>query len=326
MMGLNIMDNLHYKTYKDLILDIKANIHKLPPVDLIVGVPRSGMVPAYMIGLALSKPVCSINEFLDESFTKTVKATFRVKLDAEIKNVLIIDDSVNSGRAMEKIRDAVNAGAADTKYNIKYGAVYYKPGVENLVDVALCAVPQPRMFQWNYLNHVNLQNAALDIDGVLCIDPAPEQNDDGEKYIDFILNARPLYIPQYKVAALVTSRLGKYRKETEEWLKRNGVKYDKLYMLENKTAEERRKEGLHASHKAKIYKSLRHTNIFVESEPAQARKIADLSGKICFCSTTDELFKPAKPNKKSRPKFYTLRRIAASVVPVKKWRRKIRGH
>ena len=323
------MDSLHYKTYKDLILDIKANIHKLPPVDLIVGIPRSGMIPAYMIGLALSKPVCSINEFLDESFTKTVKATFRVSLNADIKNVLIIDDSVNSGRAMEKIRAAVGASTTAAKYAIKYGAIYYKPGVENLVDFALCPVPQPRMFQWNYLNHINLQNAALDIDGVLCVDPTPDQNDDGEKYKNFILNARPLYIPQYKVAALVTSRLGKYRKETEEWLARNGVKYGKLYMLENTTAEERRKTGLHSAHKAKIYKSLRQTNIFIESEPAQARKIADLTGKICFCSTTDELFRPNNkhcPQIKSRPKFYVLRRIIASIVPVRKWRRKIRGH
>lgn len=47
---------LSYKSYGDLIFDIKRNIVKIPSdIDLIVGVPRSGMVPAYMIGLALSK-------------------------------------------------------------------------------------------------------------------------------------------------------------------------------------------------------------------------------------------------------------------------------
>jgi uncharacterized HAD superfamily protein len=31
-----------------------------------------------------------------------------------------------------------------------------------------------------------LKKACFDIDGVLCADPLPEQNDDGEKYINFL--------------------------------------------------------------------------------------------------------------------------------------------
>ena len=70
---------LSYKTYQNLSLDIKNNIHKIPSnVDLIVGIPRSGMIPAYMIGLMLSKQVCSLNEFLSEVFIG--KTTFRIKL------------------------------------------------------------------------------------------------------------------------------------------------------------------------------------------------------------------------------------------------------
>ena len=35
------------------------------------------------------------------------------------------------------------------------------------------------------LNHTTLEKACFDIDGVLCVDPADEQNDDGENYTDF---------------------------------------------------------------------------------------------------------------------------------------------
>ena len=47
----------------------------------------------------------------------------------------------------------------------------------------------------------------MDIDGVLCADPTPEENDDGEKYRHFLLNAPPLFIPKVTIGTLVTSRL-----------------------------------------------------------------------------------------------------------------------
>ncbi len=235
------MSNLSYKTYSDLALDIKQNIHKIPEIDLVVGIPRSGMIPAYMIGLSLSKPVCSINEFLSGNFMSSGNSTERISFNSSVQNVLILDDSINTGNAINKVKSMVENAGAHNQYDIKYGAVYYKKGTETLVDIALTEVPQPRMFEWNFLNHSNLKNAAFDIDGVLCVDPTPQQNDDGDKYIDFILNAQPLYIPQYRVAAIVTSRLEKYRSYTEKWLEKHGVLYDKLYMLGGVTAQERAK-------------------------------------------------------------------------------------
>ena len=56
------------------------------------------------------------------------------------------------------------------------------------------------------------------------------------------------------------------------------------------TAEERCRKGVHAEFKAKIYKKLSDTSIFIESDPRQAKKIAQLTGKMVFCATTDELF------------------------------------
>ena len=45
--------------------------------------------------------------------------------------------------------------------------------------------------------------------------PTKEQNDDGPEYVSFLLNAVPLYLPGSKIGTLVTSRLEKYRVETE---------------------------------------------------------------------------------------------------------------
>lgn len=136
-------------------------------------------------------------------------------------------------------------------------------------------MPTPRLFQWNYLNHAVAGRACFDIDGVLCFDPSEEQNDDGPKYVDFLLHARPLYIPGYKIAALVTSRLEKYRPQTEQWLRENGVQYDKLYMLNVASKEERIRLGCHADFKAETYKRLDDCILFVESNSRQARQIAE---------------------------------------------------
>ena len=281
---------LTYKTYQNLMLDIKNNISKIPnDIDLVIGIPRSGMIPAYMIGLMLSKQVCSLYEFLSEDFK--VKSTYRVKFLAEVKNVLIVDDSINEGRASEESKKLIMDAKLNEKYNIKYMAIYYRDeSYKKHIDIALQQVSSPRVFQWNYLNHIFLEDAAYDIDGVLCQDPTNEENDDGGKYKHFILNAKPLYIPQYKIPYIITSRLSKYEKETREWLSKNNVKYDHLIMLSGYTAEERRKLNLHSKFKADNYKKLKDIQLFIESDRNQAQEISRLSGKLCFCASTDELF------------------------------------
>ncbi|MBR2247690.1 MAG: phosphoribosyl transferase [Bacilli bacterium] len=283
-------NTLNYKTYEDLSLDIKKNLYKLPSdIDLVVGVPRSGMIPAYMLGLMLSKQVCSLREFISGDY-KTL-ATHRIRLNTDIKNILIVDDSINSGKASLDVKHVIEESKLNQKFNITYMAVYYRDdNYKQFIDIALEKVLSPRLFQWNYLNHCFLQDAAFDIDGVLCIDPTNEENDDGPKYKNFLLNAKPLFIPQYKIPYIITSRLEQYRPETEEWLKKNNVQYDNLIMLKGYTAEERRKLNLHAKFKAEQYKKLSDIQLFIESDRKQAQEIAKLTKKICFCASTDELF------------------------------------
>lgn len=278
---------VNYKTYNDLALDIKHNIHKIPDnIDLVVGIPRSGMIPAYIIGLALNRKVCSVQEFLtgntgNKGFTRSVT-------ERDIKNILVVDDTVNSGMSIQKIKELLAPEAS--KYNFFFMAVYASDEKSTaFVDAYMKKLSLPRIFQWNYMYHEATSNACYDMDGVLCIDPTEEENDDGENYINFIKNARPLYQPNHEIGYIVTSRLEKYRKETEEWLEKHSVKYKKLYML-NATAEERRQLRLHSKYKAKIYKQIKESRLFIESDPDQAREIAEMTGKRCICCSNDLMY------------------------------------
>ena len=275
----------NFKTYNDLYFDIKRNLCKIPEdIGLIVGIPRSGMIPAYMIGFMKNLQVISINEFISGDY----KLYGKRPLKDLNKNVLVIDDTCCAGIAINQAKEMLKPLEKD--FNIKYMAVYStEEGAENL-DIFMSYLTLPRMFSWNYMNHGNIELSCFDMDGVLCEDPDEVQNDDGERYIDFIKNAKPLFIPKYKIKAIVTSRLEKYRKHTEDWLRKNNVMYEKLYMLNLPNKEERLKANAHAPFKAKIYKQIKTARYFYESNREQAQKIFELSGKTTICVTTDEIF------------------------------------
>ena len=211
--------------------------------------------------------------------------------------MLIVDDSAHSGVSMRKVRNrlAENNITDDTLY---FCAIYVREECKNLLDFYFEVVPTPRIFEWNYLNHGIASKSCFDIDGVLCEDPQDWQNDDGEEYIKFIKNAKPLFIPSYTIKAIVTSRLEKYRKETEEWLCAHGVRYEKLYMLDLPSKEERIRQNAHASFKASVYAEINDTTLFIESDPKQAREITELSLKPSICTSTDEFFQPGGEGKK----------------------------
>jgi uncharacterized HAD superfamily protein len=173
-------------------------------------------------------------------------------------------------------------------------------------------VPLPRYFQWNILNHTSLEKACFDIDGVLCADPNEEQNDDGPIYRDFVLNAPPLFIPGSKIGTIVTSRLEKYRPETEQWLAANKIKYDKLVMLDLPNKEARMKANSHATHKANTYKSAGYI-LFVESALYQALEINRITKKPVLCTENFEMIFDSESvmyNIKSGKYFPQLRKVA----------------
>ncbi|WP_417941220.1 phosphoribosyltransferase [Flavobacterium sp. RS13.1] len=277
---------MYYRNVKDLNNIILKRLSVIPRnFDLIVGVPRSGMLPANLLALYLNRPYTDIHSFLNGHIYKAGARSQFFDI-SEFKNVLVVDDSIASGSAMAEVKESLKH--LNGKFNIKYCAVYVIPGKEKMVDHFFEIVPLPRYFQWNILNHTTLEKACFDIDGVLCADPLPEQNDDGEKYTDFILNAPPLFIPGSKIGTIVTSRLEKYRKETETWLAANKIKYNELVMLDLPNMAARQRANNHGEHKAKAYLAKPYV-LFIESDYHQALEINRLTKKPVLCTENFEM-------------------------------------
>jgi orotate phosphoribosyltransferase len=90
---------------------------------------------------------------------------------------------------------------------------------------------------------------------------------------------------------VVTSRLEKYRSETEQWLSDHQVEYSELVMLDEPDADTRRRERLHVKHKADFY-ARSGTDLFIESDYAQAVQIAARSGRQVFAIDRREMVYP----------------------------------
>lgn len=280
---------LSYRSYADMSRIISENVGMLPNVDYVVGIPKSGIVPATMIATIKNVTCLDIDSFL---FMQSRRKGRRLHTDGslpELQKVLIVDDSVNTGAEFRRVQRRL--GALETEFDVTFCAIFGLPDrTKNAPKhVVLERVPQPRIFQWNYRNHIIAESACFDMDGVLCQDPTAQENDDGPLYLDFVLNARPLFIPQKRISAIVTSRLEKYRAPTVEWLEANGVQYKDLIMLDLPSAEERRRLKAHAPFKSSVY-STRDDILFVESNHKQACDIAVSTDKCTIATETDTFF------------------------------------
>jgi uncharacterized HAD superfamily protein/adenine/guanine phosphoribosyltransferase-like PRPP-binding protein len=276
---------MNYKSFDELSADIKKNLPKIHDgeYDLVVGIPRSGMVPAYMISLYLNVSVTDFDGFLENRVLKngdTRKSKSCSIYPHEANRVLLVDDSILSGKSLKK---ALNNVPEKMTGKVTTLAIYGNRAKRNDVDLILEVVRSPRIFEWNIFHRELLNKACVDIDGVLCIDPTDKENDDGDNYKAFLLNAKPYIIPTYRIHSLVTSRLEKYRKETEQWLKMHGILYDNLIMLDLPSKEERLKKRAHATHKASYFKSSNELEIFIESDFQQSLSINKISNKPVYC-------------------------------------------
>lgn len=271
---------MRYRSLSDMSDLITRNLHRFPPdVDLAVGIARSGILPAITIALLLNLRYADLEGFLAGRLSgagSTKQHAGLIEDFSKARHVLVIDDSLNRGHAMREARKRLAHLEGDVRFT--FAAAYVVPDGVGEVDLALEILPLPRMFEWNFIHHPYLEHACVDIDGVLCLDPSQEDNDDAHRYVAFLAGAAPHYRPTRRIACLVTSRLEKYRPQTEAWLARHGILYDRLVMLDLPSAEERRRLGVHGRYKGEVYRDSK-AMIFIESEYAQACEIARVSGK-----------------------------------------------
>ena len=255
--------------------DVKHLASMVPSdVTTIAGVARSGLAVASMLAMYLHLPLLTMRH--QQNDVVSAGHGWRLARDKPQGRVLIVDDTVMTGNSIKSVRPIAEREFED----YLFATVYCNPAARQKPDLFAVELPWPHILEWNVFNSVMASSIAVDFDGILCHDCPAGSDDDGLKYLEFIQNAKPLYLPRREpVPLIVTARIEKYRRPTEEWLQRHGVRFEKLVMHSAATLRERQRDNI-AAYKAKHFrewlKSRRGIRpfIFFESDDQQARQIA----------------------------------------------------
>lgn len=297
---------MRYVTIAEIDSIIRWNLHKLPTgIDLIVGIPRSGMLPASIISPMINAKLTDLDSFI-RGYVYNVGRSGVDIIDRPYKNVLVIDDSIQSGRSMIEAKNKIKEIAPTS--TITYCAVFASSKSVVHVDIYFEIIDEERFFEWSFTRNHVLNNAFMDIDGVICVNPT--KDDDGPIYSSFIANAHPLFLPQTHVNTIISCRLEKYREKTEEWLCRFNVDYNNLILLDLPDKKTRQAWGKPAQWKASYYKRS-DASLFVESSDRQARVIAAITKKPVLCIETNALYE-------SNTKRSLLRRVIRKTLRILK--------
>lgn len=268
-----------YRSIADLNQCILEKLYFLPKdIDLIVGLPRSGMLPANLIALYLNKPFTDIDSFMEGKIYSSGERGKKIDR-VNYKHILVVDDSLTTGKAILKAKKKIEA--VKEKYYFRYAVVYATTSSKHLVDYYFESIDSYRFFQWNLFHYsFIMENCCCCLEGVLCLEPPVGPAD--LRYEAYIAEAVPFHLPTVKIGVLISDRPEKYREITIDWLRKYNIQYDRLVFLNQSDSGVTEKKMSYAYQKAEIYVQS-SAILFVENTCGQALLIQKKTGKPVFC-------------------------------------------
>lgn len=271
-----------------LMRDTRLLLPHLIDVDAVVGVARSGMLPATILAVALHRPLYAVSRQHGVVPIGSGRRMDRYDDCRPVKTVLLVDDTMARGVIMRAVLPAVCAHFSDARV---IRATVYAPGRRlHLLDLCAVEYDMPHYLLYNIFDApVHCLHALFDMDGILCEDFTREEDDDGDRYLAAMATKRPRWLPRYGPVRIVTARLERYREPTMAWLDRHGIRVAELIM--GPWRDPRERVGKIAEWKARQYITRRPTrcNLFIESDPQQAKVIAKLARRPVLCPSLPEV-------------------------------------
>lgn len=268
---------MNYKSFADLSKDIKNNLHKIPKdVTLVVGIPRSGLLAANLISLYTKLPLTDIDSFIEGKILCPSFQNDSLNAKAFEGKILIVDDSVATGKAIEDARQKLKPIIEAASYKLLFCCIYADPEKKHLVDIPLLLLGRPRVFEWNLFHNKIIEKSGVNLSGVLAINPNGP-NIKNEKHFKTILNATPYIIPKKNIGTIFYTSDKQDQKATETWLQKNGVQFSELVINDNSDL------GL-------AYKKRKNLTLFIEFEKLSAEHIFEKSGKDVYCIESNTMY------------------------------------
>lgn len=247
-------------------------------VKAIVGIPRSGMIPASIIAVHLHLPLYELRQ--DGTLHRLSQGMRGHGMPEPVGTYAVIDDTVYTGHAIRAARTHMKGQRA------VFCAVYCRQRMAPMVDLYAAPLASPHLLEWNVANSRTItgdainpiygKGVAFDIDGIIVHDA-----ESGGKL------GAPYLVPRLCDAPLLaTGRHERDRAQTVALLRSVGARWKKLEMFPDNLAPT---PALIAEHKTAAF--LRSgCGFFLESDPTQARIIAERSKKPVICPRANTVF------------------------------------
>ena len=274
-----IPPNFQWITVEKMAYDTHQWIKEIPSdFDVVIGIPRSGLIPAAIIAGELGKPLTTPDLFLERKYWMS-SAIPAMAARFFYNRVLLVDESGDSFHQFTPIYERLYK--ADPSISFIRAVQYVNKSAirEGKVDLwykAFSRTSTPR-FDIN-LAHNDDGRTAYDLDGVLCEDITLDHM---KNYDHFIETARPYRIPVYPIKCIITGRNEKYRDATVKWLRKYHVLYRSLHMLPDG-------EDM-IDFKCRILK-MEKPSRFIESNNIIARECYDRTGIRCVALDTGIIY------------------------------------
>lgn len=277
---------MNFKTYADLINDIKKNLFliKSKDFDLVVGIPRSGMVPAYMISLELNIDCTSLPSFLKNvelTRGKTRNSRYNLSYAWDASKILLVDDSIASGGSLQSSMEKI---PPELKSKITTLAIYSSIKKRTDVDFYFSYVPNQRIFEWNIFHHPGLSLSCLDIDDLLIDLPKGFYSYNDEQQGNYFKSVIPNIFPSLKLHTLITNLGEKHKIHLEDFLQRNKILYHQIIFLDKVAGS--------YYDKAKYYKNNKLI-LFLTKDSIQSQNICNISAKPVYSLMDNKIYNPA---------------------------------
>jgi hypothetical protein len=262
----------------------------------IVGIPRSGMVPAALLAALTQLPLFEFSLHNGLRQLGEGSRTWLAPGKDKVGKYLVVDDSIYSGNAMSLVK-------ASFPFDAIFAVVYATPEFSEYADYYAVELPSPHFFEWNLFNNGMVAGLsmdprlrggiAMDLDGVLCFDPPMPDADHGplfEAYVRWLDAAEPKYLPRFSpIPCIITFRLERWRDRTIKWLRKYDIKWERLIMSTHSSVIERNKSLDIVGHKALNFIDS-GCSMMIESDPMQAEIIHQVSQRPVLCPDAGRLY------------------------------------
>ncbi len=278
---------------KQLAADALRLVPKLPhDLSAVVGVARSGMLPASALATALHVPLYALDQ--EHGIVQDIGHGWRMRQHPRRTGpVLVIDDTTGSGRSLRMTQDALRrCGRCPVRTSRTIlASVYCNPESPLKPDLWVEDLHLPHILEWNMFNSIVTSVAAFDLDGVICQD----ETTGGEP-------GTPFYLPRRESVHIITGRPERDREGTLAWLAKWGVRVASLTMASWGEVPGWEQVAEYKAEAVRRFAATAHERpygppMYVESCPQQAQRIADLSGIMVVCPVSREILGPQRASR-----------------------------